>query len=375
MTALQEVMQVVATRHDYARQWKARTGGKILGYFCTYVPEEIIYAANILPVRILGGLEPQDASEAHIASMYCPFCRDCLAQGLLGRYDYLDGIVTTRTCQHIHQAFESWLVHLPVSYSYFVGMPFLVSNPLAGEFFRNELADFQRSLETWTGKPIAPEALSQAVELYNTARRVMHQLYELRRQRPPLLSGSEAMAAVLSFMLMEKREAVDLLQRLVHEVSQRKDGPKDAPRLMVIGSESHDLGLFQLIEAAGGNVVIEEMCTGSRYFWNQVPPGTDLLSAIATRYLERPRCPLRDVTERRRLEHILNLTKEYQVQGVVLVQQKFCDPHEFDIPVIHDLLQRQNIPSYFLELDVTLHKGTAITRTEAFLEMLQLQVG
>ena len=68
-------------RHTYAKAWKEKTGGKVVGYFCTYVPEEILYAANILPVRILGGHEPQDVSEAHIFGMFCPFCRDCLAQG------------------------------------------------------------------------------------------------------------------------------------------------------------------------------------------------------------------------------------------------------------------------------------------------------
>ena len=76
-----------------------RTGGKVIGYFCTYVPEEILHAAGVLPVRILGSHEPQDVTEPHIFGMYCPFCRDCLAQGLQGRYDYLDGIMI-RTFSH-----------------------------------------------------------------------------------------------------------------------------------------------------------------------------------------------------------------------------------------------------------------------------------
>ena len=75
-------------RHTYAKEWKKKTGGKVAGYFCTYVPEEILYAADVLPVRILGSHEPQDVTEPHIFGMFCPFCRDCLAQGLQGRYDY-----------------------------------------------------------------------------------------------------------------------------------------------------------------------------------------------------------------------------------------------------------------------------------------------
>jgi len=66
-------------RAEYARQWKQRTGGKVIGYFCTYAPEELMYAAGILPVRILGSHEVQDVTESHIFGMFCPFCRDCLA--------------------------------------------------------------------------------------------------------------------------------------------------------------------------------------------------------------------------------------------------------------------------------------------------------
>src|SRR4030042_6439590 len=81
-------------RHDYAKDWKKRTGGKVVGYICTYTPEEMLYAAGVLPVRILGGHHPQSTgiSEPHLFGMYCPFCRDCLAQGLHAKYDYLDGI-------------------------------------------------------------------------------------------------------------------------------------------------------------------------------------------------------------------------------------------------------------------------------------------
>ena len=62
-------------RHEYAKEWKEKTGAKVLGYFCTYVPEEILYAADVLPVRILGSHNPQNVTEPHIFAMFCPFCR------------------------------------------------------------------------------------------------------------------------------------------------------------------------------------------------------------------------------------------------------------------------------------------------------------
>ncbi|MDH5779315.1 MAG: 2-hydroxyacyl-CoA dehydratase, partial [Candidatus Bathyarchaeota archaeon] len=97
----------IDSRHEYAKAWKGRTGKKIVGYFCTYVPEEILYAAEILPVRILGSHEPPTVTEPYIFAMFCPLCRDCLAQGLKGRFDYLDGIVEGQSCLHLRQTFNA----------------------------------------------------------------------------------------------------------------------------------------------------------------------------------------------------------------------------------------------------------------------------
>ena len=126
-----------------------------------------------------------------------------------------------------------------------------------------------------------------------------------------------------------------------------------------------------MVEDWGADMVIDEHCTGTRYFWNEVEPQPDRLAAIAARYIDRPPCPAKDWPDRRRLPHIMNLARDYGVQGAVLIQQKFCDPHEFDMPAIADALQKDGIPSYNLEFDVTLPLGQFKIRMEAFLEMLR----
>src|ERR1035437_6054926 len=101
----EEFDYIYKNRLDYARAWKNKTGNKVLGSFCTYTPEEILYAADVLPVRILGSHEIQDVTEPHIHSgMWCPFSRDVLAQGLENKYDFLDGIMMTQSCLHLRQA-------------------------------------------------------------------------------------------------------------------------------------------------------------------------------------------------------------------------------------------------------------------------------
>ena len=366
---------LIANRHSYVRDWKSRTGGKVLGYFCTYVPEEVAYAGGVLPVRVLGSHEPDNVAERHIYSMYCPFSRDCLAQGLRGRYDYLDGIAIAHSCIHVRQAFSSWRLHVPVEYDYYMFMPAKPQSPAAQVLLTREVQAFKESLEGWTGRAITRGSLEEAIEAVNTGRRLMRQVYELRKAERPPLTGAEAMEMAVSGQMMDRREHNALLQQALVELPGRVLPRETGLRLMIVGSEDDDTEMLRLIESLGATIVIDDHCTGSRHFWNLVELKGDPLASIAARYVQRPPCPQKDWEGRRRLEHIRRLAAEYRVQGAIVIQQKFCDPHELDNPVIISLLEQElDIPSLFLEFDVTIPVGQFQTRIEAFLEMLRLEV-
>ncbi|MDD5094626.1 MAG: 2-hydroxyacyl-CoA dehydratase [Dehalococcoidia bacterium] len=372
-----EYEEVFSNRHNYANEWKAKSGGRVVGGFCSYVPEELLYASGALPVRVFGSHEPQDVTERHIYSMYCPFSRDCLAQGLLGRYDYLDGIVMAHSCLHLRQTFRSWQEHVPMDYVYYLNMPVRVYEPRAKTFLAGQLAHFKNSLEKWTGHPIIEQSLDNAIAVYNTNRRLMKQIYETRRSENPPISGVQAMQMVLSSMVMDKADHNLMLERTIEELRRNGNGSAnkatDKVRLMVLGSENDDTGLLKLAESLGAIFVIDDHCTGSRYFWNEVIPEQDRIHAIASRYVDRPPCPEKDIEKRHRFEHILKLAKEYKVQGAIIIQQKFCDPHEFDIPPLQRVLEAEGIPTLRLEIDITTPAGQFRTRVEAFLDMVGVQ--
>jgi benzoyl-CoA reductase subunit C len=358
-------------RHDYAREWKDKTGAKVIGYFCTYAPEEIMYAAGVLPVRILGSHEPLDVTEPHIFGMYCPFCRDCLAQGLRGKYDYLDGIMIAQSCLHIRQAFTSWNEHVPTDFSYYLPMPNNVQSPRALPYLTGELEAFRQALEKWTGKTITDKDLEEGIEIMNQSRRLTTKIYELRKQPDPPLSGLEAMYMVVSSQMVDKRQYNQTLQDLLPMLPQRQRENGSKIRLMILGSEDDDTEFISMVESLGAVFVVDDHCTGSRYFWDEVPSGNNLMESIAARYINRVPCPSKDWPQRSRIEHIKQLARDWEVQGAVVIQQKFCDPHELDIPSIIDGLKQMGIPSQFLEFDVTVPVGQFKTRVEAFLEMLK----
>jgi benzoyl-CoA reductase subunit C len=359
------------TRHRYAREWKKQTGGKVIGYFCTYVPEEILYAAGVLPVRILGSHEPQDVTEPHIFGMFCPFCRDCLAQGLQGRYDYLDGIMIAQSCLHIRQTFASWELHIPVEFSYYLPMPHHVQSKRAVPYLTSELEAFKTALEKWTGKTIENDDLNEGIRIMNKSRQLTRELYELRKQTVPLFTGLEAMYTVVASQMVDKKEYNQALEETLKKLPQpsQENGPK--VRLMILGSENDDIEFVKMVETLGAIFVVDDHCTGSRYFWDEVVARQNPLEAIAMRYVNRIPCPTKDWPERTRVEHIKKLSQDWNVHGAIIIQQKFCDPHELDIPAIIQNLKQSGVPSQFLELDVTVPVGQFKTRVEAFLEMLR----
>jgi benzoyl-CoA reductase subunit C len=261
---------------------------------------------------------------------------------------------------------------LPPDYSFYFFMPTVVRSPRAHQALVVENRRLKVSLEEWLGRSVTDDDLARAVEVYNANRRLLKRLYELRKGKRSPIPGSRVLQVVLAAQLMDKAEHSRQLQELLDGIAPGE--VREGVRLMLVGSEMDDPALLELVESLGGDVVMDDHCAGSRYFWGEVQSDHDWLSAIARRYLDRPACPLYDQPDRRRTEHVLGLAREYGVQGALLVHLKFCDPHEYDMPHLRTSFQAEGIPSLDLESDVTIPVGQFRTRIEAFLETIAPEV-
>jgi len=357
-------------RHDYARDWLAKNDGEVVGCFCSYAPEELMYAAGLLPVRMLGSHEPQDVTEPHLFGMFCPFCRDVLAQGLKGRYDYMKGIMISQSCLHLRQSFTSWRNHVPSRFSYYLPFPSKVQTEHSRPYLKGEFEKFKDALEKWTGKTITEDGLRESAELYNENRRLMHEVYDLRKGPNPPVTGLDAMVMVASSFFVDKKDHNAELRRILPELKSKVPDRETGARLMIVGSEDDDTEFIKMVESVGATVVVDDHCTGSRYFWNLTQFNGDLMQSLANRYIDRPPCPSKDWEERKRFPHVLQLAKDFKVDGAIVIQQKFCDPHECDMPVLIKYLKENDVPTLFLEFDVTVPLGPMRIRVEAFLEMV-----
>jgi len=302
--------------------------------------------------------------------MYCPFCRDVLAQGLKGRHEYLNGILLTQSCIHLRQAFISWKLHVPVDFQHYIYMPMKVQSPSALPYHRSELVKFKEALEAFNGKPITNADLDHGIEVVNENRKLMRDVYEYRKAGNLKLTGTEAMYMTVSSTWVDKEEHSTEIRKVLEQLPDREIDRDDTARLMFIGSENDDIPFIELVEMVGATVVQDDHCTGTRYFWNLVDPQDDRMTAIADRYIQRPACPAKDWEKRTRFDHILELAREWDVEGAVIIQQKFCDPHETDMVPLRAFLDDNDIPNLMLEFDATNPLGPFRIRVEAFLEMI-----
>jgi len=171
-----------------------------------------------------------------------------------------------------------------------------------------------------------------------------------------------------------------LLRDSIKEVKSRKDGPKKQPfRLLVWGSPLDDVSIIEMIEDCGANVVIDDICTGTRFYWPEVEITPDLVGGLAQRYLDAVRCPRTfretgnnywaDLEDR--FAYIKDLAKDWNVNGVILQSMKYCDTHGYEVPGLKDYLKSIGLPALYLEHEYTMIALAPLrTRVQAFLETI-----
>lgn len=361
--------KLVENRHEYARAWKKRTGGKVVGWFETYFPEELAYAAGLLPVRILAEHEPDILSDKWIYASCYPV-KDIVNQILLGRLDYIDGFVNTEGCQWMFNAYEVATNNNPQLFKHYLFLPDYTESKTSKDVLRSELDVLKTRFEEWTGNKVTDDALDNAIDVYNKNRLLLRRICELRRADKPVILGSEFMNLLLADQVMDKAEMNAILEDFLTELEGRENG-RDMVRLMLIGSETWDSNLEELIESLGGNVVIDEIENGTNYFWNTIYPQKDRLMAISLRYLGRNNHPVKDSNWRRRPQRIFELAEDYYVDGAIIAKQIYCHPHGTDNYEVWKTLRERNIPYHYFERDMFVPKEETELHIEAFLNVLR----
>lgn len=348
--------------------WQLRYPNRhAFGYLCTYTPVELLHAAGFIPVRLTQGYGRVALANAHIPSFSCALARMVTERLLNGELDCLCGLLLAHTCDTMQCATDIWHMASPKFPLLTLSLPTVLSNVGAREYLLTELHRLAAVLESQFGAPVAEEALRTSIALYNEQRRLLAALYEHRLA----FTVEQFWTLVLAGMVIPVEEHNAVLRSSLQDLEEREEVSHQGPAVLLIGAVLDDLTIPKMIYELGGLVAWDDLCTGSRYFNVLVDETREPFAALAERYLKRVPCPAKHDDTNSRVEHILNLIRGTEAQGVIFVLPKFCDPHAFDYVLLAQALANAGIPHLLIETDLTVPTGQLRTRIQAFIELLQ----
>lgn len=371
LRVLRKTISGVSNEHVDA--WKA--GGKpVVGYFCTYVPVEVLTAAGVLPLRLRGtGSDDSAAADVYLSGRTCTYVRHTLALALDGHYDFLDGEICLNTCDHIRRAHDVWRHKTRVGFHGFLSVPRNARESLY-QYYREEIERLIGELSVHFGVQVDAAALQAAIAQHNRVRERLLRLDAYRAGDAPVLEGSDLLTASVAALVLPPEvflEQADALLAALDEDPPQVRTPR--ARVLLAGGELDEPDLVAAIESQGAQVVADTLCAGGRSYDVPVPEGADdPLDAICRRYFFQVSCARMIGNFPDRVQALMARCDERGVQGVVFQRLTFCDPWGGEVHNLRHRLKPLGMPMLVLEREYgRVPTGQVRTRVQAFLELIE----
>jgi benzoyl-CoA reductase/2-hydroxyglutaryl-CoA dehydratase subunit BcrC/BadD/HgdB len=353
-------------------------GIKIIGTFCLFVPDEIIFAAGADRIVLCGGRPDTIAvAEQSLPRNVCPLIKssfgalvDACSGGTVScpHVQLIDAVVAEATCDGKKKMYELLPPYIP---TYVLDLPQKPDTPEAVAYFLSELHRFGTYMEGLTGNQITNEMLENEIKSSNETRSLLNRLFGLRKRDPPPVSGSNVLRVMQKQFFLSPEMFRKGLLELCDEAEKISPPARTGPRIMLSGCPmaAGNTKISDIIEQKGATIVAEESCTGTRSFWDLIDETKDPWSAIAERYLKITCACMTPNTER--ISRIVDLARQYDVDGVVYYTLQFCHAYNIEKLLVQKALKREKIPMLAIESDYGDSDAEQIgIRIDAFMEML-----
>lgn len=333
----------------YVKRWKEKHGGKAIGFMPIYVPREIIHAAGMLPVGIMGAGDNLEIirGDAYYQSYICHIPRSTIELGLRGKLDCLDGLLFPAICDVIRNLSGMWQLMFPDKYVRYMDLPQNFAEGIGGDFYVQELEALAGDLAAMRGQEIAADAMNASIQLYNENASVIRQLYELRSQAPHVVSTYELYLLMRASNLLEVTEHTNLVKEYLGAVVEEERREMDNIRVVVTGvfCEQPPLGLIRALEHAGCYIVDDDWVLGARYIKRDVPVTDEPLRALSDAYLKNGTATSsRYIDREEKGRDLIDRVRRLGAEGVIFASPSFCDPALLERPMLQRALVDAEIP-------------------------------
>jgi benzoyl-CoA reductase subunit C len=335
---------------EAVRAWKARTSGLAVGFLPIYVPRELLHAQGVLPVGLMGGRPDLEIikGDAYYQSYICHLPRSTIELGLNGSYDALDGLIFPAICDVIRNLSGMWQMLFPNVLVHYFDVPQNFDPAIGGAFYRRDLEALAGALEARGARPLTEEALRHSIALYNEDRRLVRELYALRRREPWKVPTHELYVILRAALLMPVEESTpmfaDYLALTSADESRR---PQDQARVLVAGSfcEQPPLALIKTLERSGCYIVGDDFVQVHRFIQSDIPVDGDPLQRLVDALLtDAVASPTRYIGTGVKGADLEQRVAASGAEGVLFCAPSFCDPALLDQPMAVRAAERAGVP-------------------------------
>ena len=380
-----DIMRDVFVKQDKSLISARLQGGdnkKVIGTYCLMVPEELIYAAGAIPVRLCGGsYEASSMGDELVPRDTCPVVKASVgfhSLDIISLYQMCNAVIVPTTCdakrkmgEELSKFTEVWMLEAP----------HIKETEGARRQWLSHIKALKKDIEKLTGKKIRRKALQTSIRMIAGAQYEARRLYEIRKSAAPVIMGREAMLALNAYSYDTAFEWAKAMAGLNDELESRSDNGRvvagsNAPRMLIAGCPPifPNWKIPSLIEEMGAVIVADESCMGSRYLYDPIgvteKSMRNMMAGIAARYLMPCVCPSFAPNEDR-LFRLLQMVEEFRIDGIIYYVLKGCIIYDFELIRVEKIMKEKNIPVLRIETDYSPEDIEQLrTRVEAFVEML-----
>lgn len=332
------------------KRWRA-AGGKVLGHFQVYFPEEIAHAAGMLPVKVRGAPVEGRQADSRFGSYLCSIIKSSLELALSHRLE-LDMFVSHPICDAARNLAAVWGRNLPYP-AQILYLPQNANSAYSARYLCGEYARVMQDIQTITGVTVTDEALRHSIEVFNENRRLLREVYDIKRTTPWLLSVDEAYVLVSLGGMIQREEHNELLKAVIPQIKARTAKKQDKIRVVFDGGfcEQPPLDLLRVI-AQSCYVVDDDLLIGLRWILQDVATEGDPLFNLADAYLNASSySPVQHDLRKPKEKMLVERLRGAKAEAAIITAAKMCEPGLDEQVAYSKELDELNIPYFISEFE------------------------
>lgn len=351
--------------------YKKETGKGAVGIMPVYCPEEIVHAAGYLPIGMWGAQKKQiSKARTYLPPFACSIMQSVMELQLEGVYDDLEAVIFSVPCDTLKCMSQKW--NRPVPAIVFTHpQNRKIAKDAANVFAREEFNIVKEKLEDILDVHISNKAIKNSIAVYNENRAACREFSDVAAEYAAVVTPSDRHAVIKARWFMEKSRHTALVKELIAALKAEPAPEFKGKKIIVTGIQVEPYDVLDIFQENGFAIVADDLAQETRNFRQDVPDDDDALMALARAWNEFDGCSLATDANKPKGQMILDAVKKYGADAVVVCMMKFCDPEEFDYPILLQEFEAAGVKNLYIEVD---QESTAFeqvkTRIQTFAEIL-----